>query len=561
MFKKITVSNFKAIGSPIELEIKPITLLFGPNSSGKSSIFQSLLYAYEVYKNNNLDPVHTDKGGSAVDLGGFKNIIHNHNLNNPIEYIFNLDVDYESLPDLDEFDDNNDLYELFGNFEKCENSIGITICWDKVFNKPIINKYSLVINNLPFVNIDFDNHPSLWGYYYSSVNLLHPIIPAQIKNVGVVTEHLNPAQNKDFIRSFDPTTSSRNITDYLPQKVFDEYSDRLFDNERNSYLFHDLVLYVFISRLIANLNDLIKEKLNSLIYLGPFRQIPERNFSPENFQTLARWAEGLAAWDVLYKDEYTVAETNSWLSKLGINYKIEVGKTVDIDESDINKLLYNQSTPTKVFENLKEQIDLYFDGKEESKEVLLMKIFNELKQLDNSKLKKYFDQAKTKLYLVPNDSNIKLQLHDLGVGIAQIVPIIVSVVSSQVKYGRTLLIEQPELHLHPAIQVELADLFASKLSKNGKPGVSLINPHYAILETHSEHLILRLLRRIEETTKNPQSDSNYKISPKDLVVYWFSFELGELVIEELPVDATGEFTKQWPNGFFEERSKELFPDD
>jgi len=74
-------------------------------------------------------------------------------------------------------------------------------------------------------------------------------------------------------------------------------------------------------------------------------------------------------------------------------------------------------------------------------------------------------------------------------------------------------------------------------------------------------LILRLLRRIEETTKNPQSDSNYKISPKDLVVYWFSFELGELVIEELPVDATGEFTKQWPNGFFEERSKELFPDD
>lgn len=556
MFKKISVSNFKAIGSPIELEIKPITLLFGPNSSGKSSIFQSLLYAFEVYKHNNLDPVHTAKGGSAVDLGGFKNMVHNHDINNSIEYIFTLDEAYESLPDSEEFDDNDELYELFKDIDSKKSSIYISICWDKVFKKPLINKYSLVINGQPFVCIEFDNHPSLWGYYYSSVNLLHSIIPEQIKNVGVVTEYLNPIQNKDFLRSFYPTTSSRDVTDYLPQKVYDEYRDRLYEKDRDQYLFNDLVLYVFISRLIANFNDMIKDNLESLIYLGPFRQIPERNFSPENFQTPARWAEGLAAWDILYSDDNSVTNTNLWLAKLGIKYQIEVGRTFDIDASDVDKLQNNELITSKVFNDISEIIDFYFDGKEESKNILLKQIFDELKNLENPTWKKYLSQAKTKLYLTPTDgSNIKLQLHDLGVGIAQIVPIIVSVVSSQVKYGRTLLIEQPELHLHPAIQVELADLFVSKLARNIRSGIHLINPHYAILETHSEHLMLRFLKRIKQTKKNPETE--LQISNNDLSINFIESQNGQLALAKISIDERGRFTDPWPHGFFEERINEV----
>lgn len=57
---------------------------------------------------------------------------------------------------------------------------------------------------------------------------------------------------------------------------------------------------------------------------------------------------------------------------------------------------------------------------------------------------------------------------------------------------RLIAIEQPELHIHPRLQAAIGDLFVESIQKNG---------HRFIIETHSEHLILRLLRRIRETEK------------------------------------------------------------
>jgi predicted ATPase len=68
----ITIENFKGIKSPVKIELRPITLLFGPNSAGKSTIVQALHYAREIFARGNLNPDKTIAGGKSVNLGGLR---------------------------------------------------------------------------------------------------------------------------------------------------------------------------------------------------------------------------------------------------------------------------------------------------------------------------------------------------------------------------------------------------------------------------------------------------------------------------------------------------------
>jgi len=136
---------------------------------------------------------------------------------------------------------------------------------------------------------------------------------------------------------------------------------------------------------------------------------------------------------------------------------------------------------------------------------------------------------------------------DVGVGISQVIPVLVSL------YGlkqSILAIEQPEIHLHPALQAELGDVaIESALGGNGNT---------LLLETHSEHLILRILRRIRESAKGKLPEGVPAIKPKDVaVLYLVLSETGARVLE-LPINEQGRFDAPWPDGFFPERAKELF---
>src|SRR3989339_609931 len=94
----ITIANFKGIKEPVRVELKPITLLFGPNSSGKSTIVQALHYAREIFERQNLNPDQTMLGGVAIDLGGFESLVHRHDKTLPIPIRFDLDLSREGLP-------------------------------------------------------------------------------------------------------------------------------------------------------------------------------------------------------------------------------------------------------------------------------------------------------------------------------------------------------------------------------------------------------------------------------------------------------------------------------
>jgi predicted ATPase len=125
-------------------------------------------------------------------------------------------------------------------------------------------------------------------------------------------------------------------------------------------------------------------------------------------------------------------------------------------------------------------------------------------------------------------------LADVGYGISQVLPILVAGYNQEP--SSVFLVEQPELHLHPRAQSELGDFFCDLYDA----GVQ------SIIETHSEHLILRLQRHV----------ASGRVPTKDVAVnFVHSGDQGKIVTP-LPLNEDGIFTEKWPQGFFEERLDE-----
>ena len=157
-------------------------------------------------------------------------------------------------------------------------------------------------------------------------------------------------------------------------------------------------------------------------------------------------------------------------------------------------------------------------------------------------------QPQREVDLVTTRNRLPVRVPDVGVGISQILPVVVAALDP----GRpgTTAIEQPELHLHPRIQVELGDLFASQAAKGG----------IFLIETHSEHLLLRFMKRMRQTYDSTVSNGNPRLRPKDIAVYFVEIdpEGTETLIREMPLNERGDLVEAWPGGFFEEDLREIF---
>ena len=150
------------------------------------------------------------------------------------------------------------------------------------------------------------------------------------------------------------------------------------------------------------------------------------------------------------------------------------------------------------------------------------------------------------LQLVASATGLPMRTSDIGVGVSQILPVVVAALDPD-RRGITA-IEQPELHVHPRMQVELGDLFAQGVDRGG----------VFLIETHSEHLMLRLLRRIEETHGGELPEGKPPLKPDQVSVVFVEQVDREVNATPLRIDETGEFKDRWPHGFFEERDDELF---
>ena len=120
-------------------------------------------------------------------------------------------------------------------------------------------------------------------------------------------------------------------------------------------------------------------------------------------------------------------------------------------------------------------------------------------------------------------------LTNVGVGVSQVLPVVITVLLAS--SGATILLEQPELHLHPRVQSRLCDFFLAA-SRQGKQ---------IIVETHSEHIIERLrLRVVQDRTNSINRDS---------AIYFF--DNGPDFAKPIEISNYGAVI-DWPSGFFDE---------
>lgn len=137
----------------------------------------------------------------------------------------------------------------------------------------------------------------------------------------------------------------------------------------------------------------------------------------------------------------------------------------------------------------------------------------------------------------------RLSFTDVGSGVGYSLPVFCALACPSLAF-----IQQPELHLHPALQASMGDALIERVRQGG--GVLFV-------ETHSEHVLLRLLRRIRQTTDGRGGE--FALLSTDIsVVYVDPKPDGSSTIVRLPVTKSGEFTRKWPRGFFIERDEDLF---
>lgn len=179
-------------------------------------------------------------------------------------------------------------------------------------------------------------------------------------------------------------------------------------------------------------------------------------------------------------------------------------------------------------------------------DIRLLIDFNEFRYLDPSMVEALPFPALVQLHLVDSMGR-RYSFEDVGSGLGYVLPVLCSIFRNE--SDAISLLQQPELHLHPALQSALADVFIESASTE----------HQIIIETHSEHLLLRVLKRIRQTTMSKVQTPELSLKPEDVaVVYFDPSPEGVTTVKHLRISEDGEFLDRWPRGFFTERDGELF---
>ena len=146
------------------------------------------------------------------------------------------------------------------------------------------------------------------------------------------------------------------------------------------------------------------------------------------------------------------------------------------------------------------------------------------------------EKGRYEFYMTKHKGGPEVRFTDVGFGVSQVLPVLTH--CYRPPEGSILIIEQPEAHLHPKAQSELADVLIDVV-KNRKVQI--------IFESHSEHLLHRLTRRIAEE----------EISADDMALYSCQINEGVSEIEPLEMDEYGNISN-WPQNFFGDDTGDLF---
>ena len=518
MLREYRLTNFKAFGETVTIPIRPLTLIFGANSSGKSSIFQSLLLLKQTLEEAKNPKTALLSKGSLVDLGTYRDFVHKHETDRNFEFGARFDLEEtKTLPPL-----ARKIIESVGAA-----NAGLTVQFSSEKESTYLRRVDLAIGEQREAIISYfrhrHQHPherfsyseeveikselEFWRYFNECTRRY--ILSHRDTFPLPFLEKLNSYQFEDVMKDIREALpfSQINYENFLPKshtiphsRLFQISDDPINDSilERSGLFNYVLdasrggdeyICEVNLSPFVSHICSAFERNLRDLVYLEPLRSQPERDYEFSGDTTDYVGQSGEHWPSILYKDRKRVEQANIDLERLGVKYRLK-----------IDKLQYEDGSPSNRFSPR----------------------------------------------LVDKDTDTDASPRDVGFGISQVLPI---VVQSRLSEKKMLLIEQPEIHLHPAHQAELGDMFIRSAKERGNT---------LLLETHSEHLILRLLRRIRETNDNNLPKGFPQISPEDVaVLYVQPGENGAQVIE-IPVTEDGDFKNPWPGGFFEESIKELF---
>lgn len=609
--KRIHFENFQCVGDATTIDLAPLTLIYGANSAGKSAIADALeLLAQLLSETAELDLLKRwmKEGADTMKIGigyeienrGFDKFIKRAGLGkilnkDPTGYLdFETDHGYAAA------------YQLLESAEKkprkpgekqelskpvCPTEVDIVFCFQRnQFNKDIeLKELSLAVDGFPLVSIKDEGR-------YTELNLAHPknnyskwrlaevfddidgeidSFVKEFKDDGHKLLIERSTENVRFKYLFDPFNGYglrdgfardargagfdlhvRNIDYGLGDDYESSWDDRSLQEEylgaalsstqltcidRLRWAFHGLV--VLPSRLAGALAA-------SMIRVGPLRAIPsvddltweegvhskwrnsfyrdslideEWDLDYRVMAPLDNWRDGKSAWKYLAFNKDSRAYVNRMLSDqqgIGLNYEVSCQR------------FSLSPSPERIWRNSPE------DGGG--------RYIEEPEPVGSPEGALSADKLFITIHVRDTLRNIPLRVEDVGSGISQVVPVFAALEKDQL----VSFIEQPELHLHPRAQSKMGDVLLESVLKRDR------YEHHPVcmVETHSEHLALRVLRRLREAGQQEK----LKATEENVIFYYFKKTAGNTSVHRIQIDSNGRFVDSWPDGFFEDRLDDLF---
>ncbi|WP_346665175.1 DUF3696 domain-containing protein [uncultured Mailhella sp.] len=437
MLKELRIQNFKGWKDTGPIRLAPISLFFGANSSGKSSIGQFLIMLKQTVESPDRKAVFYPGGkNSAVQLGSYQEMVFHRDPKNKIAFDYRWSL-LESL----KFKDPLSGETFSGDELDFSAEIELSDAMKNLLQVAKF-KYRLLNNDTQTLSIDFLRKSDKGEY------------TASTEQYTLVRKKMRAWSPKDVVRFYG-----------FPDEVVAYYQNAEF---------------------VQSLNLAHEKLFSSIYYLGPLRTKAERLYT---------WS-GIAPESVGFAGENTIAAILAARDrKISLGYK----------------------RPTKPFE-----------------EIIALKL-KEMGLIEEFKVSPISQQRQDyEVKVRTKGSEDWVNLPDVGFGISQVLPVLVQCFYAPA--GSIILMEQPEIHLHPSAQSALADVMIDVINSRENGNDRNIQ---LVIETHSEHFLRRLQRRIAEDA----------ISQEDVSVYFANNSKTPATLEPLQIDIFGNI-KNWPENFF-----------
>ncbi|MDA8226840.1 MAG: DUF3696 domain-containing protein [Desulfitobacterium hafniense] len=413
MLKKISAYNYKSWKELKDLTLGKVTLLFGENSSGKTSIIQLLLLLKQTVDSfDRAQPLNLGTRESLVELGLYEDMIYAHDKLLPLK----LELAWETLPK--------------ENYPK--DTAQIELEFNYISDSIRVKRTKLCLGQ----------------------------ICAELRRTGQKGAY-------QLFRNGESVVELGQTKDLAPIKCYGFPSPA--------------------TQMYPELSDLslaVEDFASRIYYLGPLRVRPQREYL---------WSGSAPEG---------------------------VGRS---GETAIQAILANIVERAASKKAVKEKIsDLVLSAETWLKKMQLATSF-EVQQIRGTR--------QYKAVLTVPDLNYEANVADVGIGVSQVLPVVI--LAHFAPPGSIIILEQPELHLHPSVQAILAELFFE---------VSAQRNIQFIVETHSEYLLTRLQRRLAERQSG-------ELTEKDVKLYVCKKAEKQSVIDSLKLDENGRIMN-WPPHFF-----------